>query len=320
MAEGEWWIWIRSGVLLPRLEENICGAFAGRKESLQPSRAGISEDDGWTQSFLGTQCKENVPRNLCDILRVMPTKKSNKKKKTRGKRAVAKSGQTARSSVIAKKPAEAAGTDPKRVAAILRKLDEAYPAATCELKHENAFQLLISTIMSAQCTDVRVNQVAQTLYKKYPTPEAFAHANPAELEQEIRPTGFFRNKTKSIMGASKAIIERFAGQVPQTMEELLTVPGAARKTANVVLGTAFGIASGIVVDTHVIRIANRLDLTRNEDPKKIEQDLMKVIPKEKWILFSHQIIWHGRRVCYARKPRCLECNLEKICYSKDKII
>src|ERR1700719_702920 len=204
----------------------------------------------------------------------------------------------------AEKPAEAAqiarkvgrGTDPKRVAAILAKLDEAYPLATCELKHENAFQLLISTILSAQCTDVRVNQVAETLYKKYPTPEAFAHANPSELEQEIRPTGFFRNKTKSIMGASKAIIERFGGQVPRTMEELLTVPGAARKTANVVLGTAFGIASGIVVDTHVIRISNRLDLTRNEDPKKIEQDLMKVIPKEKWILFSHQIIWHGRRV------------------------
>src|SRR5580700_12248841 len=220
----------------------------------------------------------------------------------------------------AAKTARAAGTDPKRVAAILTKLDEAYPAATCELKHDNAFQLLISTILSAQCTDVRVNQVAETLYKKYPTPEAFAHASPTELEQEIRPTGFFRNKTKSIMGASKAIIERFGGQVPRTMEDLLTVPGAARKTANVVLGTAFGIAAGIVVDTHVIRISKRLDLTRNEDPKKIEQDLMKVIPKEKWILFSHQIIWHGRRVCLARKPKCIECNLEKICYSKDKTI
>ncbi|MGC1485980.1 MAG: endonuclease III [Candidatus Acidiferrum sp.] len=214
----------------------------------------------------------------------------------------------------------AAGTDPKRVAAILAKLDEAYPAATCELKHENAFQLLISTILSAQCTDVRVNQVAETLHKKYPTAEAFAHANPTELEQDIRPTGFFRNKTKSIMGASKTIIERFGGQVPRTMEEMLTLPGAARKTANVVLGTAFGIASGIVVDTHVIRISNRLDLTRNEDPKKIEQDLIKVIPKEKWILFSHQIIWHGRRVCQARKPKCMECNLERICYSKDKTI
>jgi endonuclease III len=226
------------------------------------------------------------------------------------------------------KPAKAAkvaravgrGTDPKRVTAILAKLDEAYPTATCELKHENAFQLLISTILSAQCTDVRVNQVTETLYKKYPNAEAFAHANPSELEQEIRPTGFFRNKTKSIMGASKGIIEHFGGQVPRTMDEILTLPGVARKTANVVLGTAYGIASGIVVDTHVIRLSRRLDLTKHEDPKKIEQDLMRVIPKEKWITFSHQLIWHGRRVCVARKPRCIDCNLESLCYSKDKTI
>lgn len=256
----------------------------------------------------------------CDILAVMPTGKTNKKPKPAAKKtSVTKPGRAAKGSKAAKITA-AKGTDPKRVAAILAKLDEAYPSATCELKHENAFQLLISTILSAQCTDVRVNQVAQILHKKYPTPEAFAHANPSELEQDIRPTGFFRNKTKSIMGASKAILENFGGEVPHTMEEMLTLPGAARKTANVVLGTAFGIASGIVVDTHVIRISNRLDLTRNEDPKKIEQDLMKIIPKEKWILFSHQIIWHGRRVCYARKPKCIECNLEKICYSKDKTI
>lgn len=250
----------------------------------------------------------------------MPTKKSKKKTKASLKKTVAtKSSRPAKNAANTKK-AVAAGTDPKRVAAILTKLDEAYPNATCELKHDNPFQLLISTILSAQCTDVRVNQVAETLYKKYPTPEAFAHANPSELEQDVRPTGFFRNKTKSIMGASKAILQNFGGQVPRTMEEMLTLPGAARKTANVVLGTAFGIASGVVVDTHVIRISNRLDLTRNEDPKKIEQDLMQVIPKEKWIRFSHQIIWHGRRVCVARKPKCMECNLEKICYSKDKTI
>jgi endonuclease III len=251
----------------------------------------------------------------------MPTKKRKEKRMTSRKRArAAKQSRSTMSAATANKPAGWRGTDPKRVAAILAKLDEAYPAANCELRHANAFQLLISTILSAQCTDVRVNQVAETLYQKYPTPEAFAHANPAELEQDIRPTGFFRNKTKSIMGASKAILEEFGGQVPRTMDEMLTLPGAARKTANVVLGTAFGIAVGIVVDTHVIRISNRLDLSRNEDPKKIEQDLMKVIPKEKWILFSHQIIWHGRRVCYARKPNCVECNLEKICYSKDKTI
>jgi endonuclease III len=245
----------------------------------------------------------------------------NKKKKRNVPPSKSGAAKTARAAKTASgKKTAAKGTDPKRVAAILAKLDEAYPNATCELKHDNAFQLLISTILSAQCTDVRVNQVAETLYKKYPTPEAFAHANPSELEQDIRPTGFFRNKTKSIMGASKAILENFDGEVPRTMEEMLTLPGAARKTANVVLGTAFGIASGIVVDTHVIRISNRLDLTHNEDPKKIEQDLMKVIPKEKWIKFSHQIIWHGRRVCFARKPKCMECNLEEICYSKDKTI
>jgi endonuclease III len=220
-----------------------------------------------------------------------------------------------------KRPANAGkGTDPKRVAMILAKLDEAYPAATCELKHENAFQLLVSTILSAQCTDVRVNQVTQELFKKYTKPEDFAYANPSELEKEIRPTGFFRNKTKSIMGASKGIIDKFNGQVPQTMDEILTLPGVARKTGNVVLGTAYGIASGVVVDTHVIRLSQRLDLTRDEDPKKIEQDLMLIIPQEKWIQFSHQLIWHGRRVCFARKPKCNECNLEHICYSKDKTV
>jgi endonuclease-3 len=213
-----------------------------------------------------------------------------------------------------------AGTDLKRVAAILAKLDEAYPNATCELKHENAFQLLVATILSAQCTDVRVNQVTQELFKKYTKPEAFAYATPAELEKEVRPTGFFRNKTKSVMGASKAVVEKFGGQVPRTMEEILTLPGVARKTANVVLGTAYGIASGVVVDTHVIRLSQRLDLTRNDDPKKIEQDLMEIIPKEKWIQFSHQLIWHGRRVCFARKPKCAECNMEKLCYAKDKTI
>lgn len=210
------------------------------------------------------------------------------------------------------------GTDPARVRAILKGLDEAYPAATCALRHENAFQLLISTILSAQCTDERVNQVTATLFPKYPNAKAFAYANPAKLEQEIRPTGFFRNKTKSIMGASKKIVEEFHGEVPKTMEELLTLPGVARKTANVVLGTAFGIAAGVVVDTHVQRLSERLDLTKNTDPKKIEQDLMKVIPRDRWILFSHQLIWHGRRVCQARKPRCIECNLERLCYSKDK--
>jgi endonuclease-3 len=243
-------------------------------------------------------------------------KTAAKKRTASAKRRAPKPARKAK----AGKTGRAEGTDPKRVAAILAKLDEAYPDANCELRHENPFQLLISTILSAQCTDVRVNQVAETLYKKYPDAQAFAYATPSELEMEIRPTGFFRNKTKSVMGASKAILERFGGEVPRTMEEILTLPGVARKTGNVVLGTAYGITSGIVVDTHVLRLSKRLDLTRNEDPKKVEQDLMQVIPREKWIQFSHQIIWHGRRVCHARKPKCTECNLESLCYSKDKTV
>jgi endonuclease-3 len=237
-----------------------------------------------------------------------------KSRKTSGKKSIQKSA--ARATLKSR----LAGTDPKRVAAILAALDETYPEATCELKHENPFQLLISTILSAQCTDVRVNQVAQELYKKYKTPQDFAYANPAELEKKIRPTGFFRNKTKSIIGASKALIDNFEGKIPRRMEEILTLPGVARKTGNVVLGTAFGTASGVVVDTHVQRLSQRLDLTRNQDPKKIEQDLMVILPQDKWIQFSHQLIWHGRRVCFARKPKCMDCTLEKICYSSDKTV
>jgi endonuclease-3 len=243
-------------------------------------------------------------------------KPSAKKKPGSPKSKPVKPAKTAKAS----KTARAAGTNPKRVGEILAKLDEAYGTATCELKHESAFQLLISTILSAQCTDVRVNRVAETLYKKYPDAKAFAYATPSELEQDIRPTGFFRNKTKSVMGASKAIIEKFGEQVPRTMEEILTLPGVARKTGNVVLGTAYGIASGVVVDTHVLRLSKRLDLTRYEDPKKVELDLMQIIPREKWIQFSHQLIWHGRRVCQARKPKCIECNMESLCYAKDKTI
>jgi endonuclease-3 len=246
----------------------------------------------------------------------MPTNKTAKKKNAKVKSSKKPSAPVKRIS----QAKGTKGTDPKRVATILARLDEAYPNATCELKHESPFQLLISTILSAQCTDVRVNQVTATLFKKYPTPEAFAYANPSELEQEIRPTGFFRNKTKSIMGASKAIVEQFGGKVPETMEEILTLPGVARKTGNVVLGTAYGISSGVVVDTHVLRLSKRLDLTKHTEPKKVELDLMAIIPKAKWISFSHQLIWHGRRVCFARKPKCSECNLEQICYSKDKTV
>jgi endonuclease-3 len=237
------------------------------------------------------------------------------------KRISAKSPKAPKKS--ARKPAaksRAAAIAPARVRAILAKLDQAYPDVTCALTHDNAFELLISTILSAQCTDVVVNEVTPALFQKYPTPEVLAYATPSDVENMIRRTGFFRNKTKSIIGASRKLVEEFHGVVPKTMDELLTLPGVARKTANVVLGTAFGIAAGVVVDTHVQRLSWRLDLTRNTDPKKIEQDLQAIIPQNKWILFSHQLIWHGRRVCKARNPLCIECNLERLCNSQDKTV
>ncbi len=206
------------------------------------------------------------------------------------------------------------------MAKILELLDRMYPNATCALHHNNAWELLVATILSAQCTDKRVNEVTPGLFKKYPTVADFAQASQAELAQDIRSTGFFNNKSKSVIGAAKKVLGEFGGEVPRTMEQLLTVPGAARKTANVVLGTAYNVASGVVVDTHVQRLSKRLDLTKATDPGKIEQDLMKVIPATKWILFSHQIIHHGRALCVARKPRCAECLLDPLCYAKDKTI
>jgi endonuclease III len=207
---------------------------------------------------------------------------------------------------------------PERVRAVLEGLEQLYPDVDCELDRENPFQLLCATILSAQTTDERVNQVTPTLWKTFPTPEALAAAPLAVIEEIIRPTGFFRNKAKSLKGTATAIVERFGGQVPRTIDELLTLPGVARKTANVVLGTAFGIAEGVVVDTHVQRLALRLALTRQVAPPKIEPELMQVIPRERWIRFSHQIIWHGRRVCFARSPDCEHCTLAPHCPSAFK--
>lgn len=206
----------------------------------------------------------------------------------------------------------------ERLPIILQRLDQTYPTAECALLHRNPFQLLVATILSAQCTDERVNLVTQTLFKKYRTPADFARVSQQALEKEIRSTGFFRNKSKNIRGAAKLIIKKFGGKVPNTMEELLTLPGVARKTANVVLGTAFGVASGVVVDTHVERLSQRLGFSRQKDPKKIEQDLMKIIPPDRWIGFSHQLIWHGRRICQARKPKCAVCPLVDVCNAKEK--
>lgn len=206
----------------------------------------------------------------------------------------------------------------QRLSRILEGLDRRFPDARCALEHRNAFELLIATILSAQCTDERVNIVTRMLFRKYPAPQVFASASLRELEQDIRPTGFYRNKARSVQGASRLIVEKFGGKVPETMDELIELPGVARKTANVVLGVAFGKAEGIVVDTHVTRVSLRLELTKETAPEKIEQDLMTIIPRSRWISFSHQMILHGRHICKARKPLCHLCPVEPVCRSKDK--
>jgi endonuclease-3 len=225
--------------------------------------------------------------------------------------------KSARKAAPTKNPARD-DRSPERIAAILKALDEAYPNAVCALTHRSPWELLVATILSAQCTDVRVNMVTPELFKRFPTPAAMAKASLPELEELIRTTGFFRNKAKSIQGAAKKINEQFGGKVPETLAELITVPGAARKTANVVLGVSYGKAEGVVVDTHVFRISHRLDLTKSDTAEKVEQDLMGILPQDRWISFSHQVIHHGRKVCIARSPKCKECNLETLCKSKDK--
>jgi endonuclease-3 len=206
----------------------------------------------------------------------------------------------------------------ERISEILKRLDQLYPDATCALTHRSAWELLVATILSAQSTDANVNRVTPELFAKYPTVEAFAALQPEQLEPDVHSTGFFRNKSKSVIGAAKKIVSDFGGEVPDNMDDLLTLPGVARKTANVVLGTWFKKGVGVVVDTHVTRISRRLELTKNTDAPKIERDLMRVVPQEKWILFSHQIIWHGRKLCIARRPKCAECLLENICHAADK--
>jgi endonuclease-3 len=206
----------------------------------------------------------------------------------------------------------------ERTAAILRGLDEAYPQVECALTHHSPWELLVATILSAQCTDVRVNLVTPELFRCFPTPEAMAAATLPEIEEKIRSTGFYHNKAKSIQGAARKLLAEFDGEVPQTLAELVTLPGAARKTANVVLGVCFKKAEGVVVDTHVLRITRRLGLARGETAEKVEQELMRILPQERWINFSHQIIHHGRQVCDARKPKCERCNLEQLCTANDK--
>jgi endonuclease-3 len=250
------------------------------------------------------------------------TKKAAVKQAERNRRPAARAvvaPVVAKEKSLAKKSRKPAlQTSPERVAKILSGLEKAYPGATCALVHKNAWELLVATILSAQCTDARVNMVTPTLFRAFPTPAAMARASIPELEDLIRTTGFFRNKAKSISGAAKEVVERFGGKVPKTMAELLTLPGVARKTGNVVLGVAYGIADGIVVDTHVLRLSRRLELTANVEPIKVEQDLIKIIPKDHWIPFSHELILHGRAVCIARKPRCTDCTIEPECDSSEK--
>ena len=256
-----------------------------------------------------------------------PAPKTSAKKQTKPVRRVAPSpvGPAARA-IAATEPAAPKKRPgktkkplaPERVAAILDALQKTYPDAVCALNHSSAWELTVATILSAQCTDARVNLVTPTLFRTFPTPKAMAAASLPELEDIIRTTGFFRNKSKSIQGAAQAVVDRYGGEIPQTMDELLELPGVARKTANVVLGSWFEIAVGVVVDTHVLRISRRLELTKESDPVKVETDLMKVIPQDQWIDYSHRIIHHGRQICIARNPRCADCTLEKLCNSSDK--
>jgi endonuclease-3 len=222
---------------------------------------------------------------------------------------------------VTKKSASKKGYNPlapERMDEILIRLNQRYPDVTCALTHKSAWELVVATILSAQSTDVGVNKVTPVIFKKYPTVQDFATLTPQQLEPDLRTTGFFRNKAKSVVGAAKKLVSDFGGQVPDDMKKLLTLPGVARKTANVVLGTWFHKNEGVVVDTHVHRISRRLELTKQDDPKKIEQDLMLVIPREKWTLFSHQVIWHGRTLCMARNPKCVDCPIENICHAADK--
>ena len=210
-------------------------------------------------------------------------------------------------------PPESWQTKAARAKKIIAALRKTYPDAHCELNYSNPLELLIATVLSAQCTDKRVNQVTAELFRKYRTAADYANANSTALEQDIKTTGFFRNKTKNIQACCRKLVEQYGGKVPQTMEELVQLGGVGRKTANVLLGNAFGINEGIVVDTHVARLSHRLGLTKQKDPEKIEHDLMKLVPRAQWTMFSHWLIWHGRRRCYARNPDCLNCEIKTLC-------
>ena len=284
----------------------------------QPSRSGRQE---------GARRAKGAPLKGGQSLKAAPSK--NPAARPSARRSSLNAGKASKAAVVKKKSPSRAGDAascvstcdplaPERVRQIIAGLDQLYPDATCALIHRSAWELLVATILSAQCTDVRVNMVTPVLFEKYPTVQDFAALKPEQLEPDIRSTGFFRNKSKSVVGAARKVVADFGGNVPQTMEELLSLPGVARKTANVVLGTWFKKNEGVVVDTHVTRISRRLELTKQEDARKIEEDLMRIVPRERWSDFSHEVIWHGRKLCVARGPKCADCALEKLCHAADK--
>jgi endonuclease III len=271
----------------------------------QPSRSGRQE---------GTRRTKGAPSKIVPASKRAPAK--NVAARTNVKIKVKKGSKAG-----APKKKSASGYDPlapERVHQIIAGLDRMYPNVTSALTYRSAWELLVATILSAQSTDARVNMVTPELFKKYPTVQDFAALEPEQLQPDIYSTGFFRNKSKSVVGAARKVVADFGGNVPQTMEELLTLPGVARKTANVVLGTWFKKNEGVVVDTHVTRISRRLELTKQEDARKIEEDLMLIIPRERWTDFSHEVIWHGRKLCVARSPKCADCGIEKLCHAADK--
>lgn len=291
-------------------------ARTGRQDKVRVARTPLSAKSGHKPSAAGQDARVGTGANAS-----LPRAKPRGPSRGKASAAAPKGHQNAKAKPALPSAVKTKGYNPvapERVAEILKRLDQLYPDVTCALTHASAWELVVATILSAQSTDVNVNRVTPELFRKYPTVEAFAALTPEQLEPDVRSTGFFRNKSKSVVGAAKKIVADFGGQVPDDMEKLLTLPGVARKTANVVLGSWFKKAEGVVVDTHVHRISRRLELTTQNDPQKIEQDLIRILPREKWILFSHQIIWHGRKLCIARKPKCADCALENLCHAGDK--
>jgi endonuclease-3 len=292
-----------------RIEENCMARGVNPR---QPAKSGRHEG---ARSVARGQAGRGAKSVAANRGRNFPKAAANVTGKTEGK---ASSPQVKHGKGRGRRPQGYDPLAPERISGILHHLDQLYPEATCALHHRNAWELLVATILSAQSTDVNVNRVTPVLFAKYSTVQDFAALTPEQLEPDVRSTGFFRNKSKSVVGAAKKIVSEFGGQVPEEIETILTLPGVARKTANVVLGTWFKKAVGVVVDTHVHRISRRWEFTQNDDPVKIEQDLMKIIPRDRWILYSHQVIHHGRNLCVARKPKCADCPIEPLCHAEDK--